>query len=161
MTDLRRVFDDLVRFETILWNTIDARLQRECGVSLSNLNAMLVIESTPSCRVNDIARAVAITVGGASQAVDRLEAASLCARRPNPDDRRSSVVELTRAGQELVTSAGAVFDQELEAALRPPLAETSLSQLAASLATVRGAASRADESRGKRNRADDPFSQRG
>jgi DNA-binding MarR family transcriptional regulator len=107
VTDLRRVFDDLVRFETILWNKIDARLQRECGVSLGNLNAMLVIESTPSCRVNDIARAVAITVGGASQAVDRLEAASLCARRPNPHDRRSSVVELTPAGQELVTSAGA------------------------------------------------------
>ena len=32
MTDLRRVFDDLVRFETILWGAIDARLQEECGV---------------------------------------------------------------------------------------------------------------------------------
>jgi DNA-binding MarR family transcriptional regulator len=159
VTDLRRVFDDLVRFETILWNTIDARMQRECGVSLSNLNAMLVIESTPSCRVNDIARAVAITVGGASQAVDRLEAANLCARRPNPHDRRSSVVELTPTGQELVTSAGAVFDQELEAALRVPLAERSLSQLAAALATVRGTASLADQSRGKRNPAHDSFSE--
>jgi len=28
---------------------------------------MLVIDATPLCRVHDIARAVAITVGGASQ----------------------------------------------------------------------------------------------
>ena len=95
MTDLRQVFDDLVRFETILWGAIDARLQEECGIGLASLNAMLVIDATPLCRVHDIARAVAITVGGASQAVDRLESAGLCARRANPSDRRSSIVELT------------------------------------------------------------------
>ena len=67
MTDLRQVFDDLVRFETILWGAIDARLQEECGVGLASLNAMLVIDATPLCRVHDIARAVAITVGGASR----------------------------------------------------------------------------------------------
>ena len=140
MIDLRRVFDDLVRFETILWNAVDARLQRECGVSLSSLNAMLVIASTPSCRVHDIANAVAITVGGASQAVDRLEAAGHCVRRPNPRDRRSSIVELTRAGQKLLGDAGAVFDQELEAFLRAPVSETSLAQLATTLASLRAAA---------------------
>jgi DNA-binding MarR family transcriptional regulator len=140
--DLRRVFDDLVRFETIVWNTMDGRLQRECAVSLGSLNAMLVIASTPSCRVQDIAHAVAITVGGASQAVDRLEAAGQCVRRPNPLDRRSSIIELTPTGQDLLKDAGAVFDQELETFLRVPLSEISLGQLAAALATVRGAASR-------------------
>ena len=89
MTDLRQVFDDLVRFETILWGAVDGRLQDECGVGLASLNGMLVIDATPLCRVHDIARAVAITVGGASQAVDRLESAGLCARRANPSDRRS------------------------------------------------------------------------
>lgn len=146
MIDLRGVFDDLVRFETILWNAVDARLQRECEVSLSSLNAMLVISSTPSCRVQDIAHAVAITVGGASQAVDRLEAAGLCIRRPNPLDRRSSIVELTPAGQELLKTAGAVFDQELETFFRVPLSERSLGQLAAALATARSAATPANSS---------------
>jgi DNA-binding MarR family transcriptional regulator len=141
VADLRRVFDDLIRFETILWNAVDARLQRECGVSLSSLNAMMVIASTPSCRVQDIARAVAITVGGASQAIDRLETAGHCVRRPNPVDRRSSILELTPLGQELLNRAGVVFDQELETLLHAPLTERSLSQLAAALATVRGAAS--------------------
>jgi DNA-binding MarR family transcriptional regulator len=149
VTELRRVFDDLVRFETILWNAVDARLQREYGVSLSSLNAMLVIASTPSCRVHDIAHAVAITVGGASQAVDRLEAAGQCVRRPNPHDRRSSILELTPAGQELLKSAGGVFDQELETFLHVPLSERSLGQLAAALATLRGAAILANTSEEK------------
>jgi DNA-binding MarR family transcriptional regulator len=146
VTDLRQLFDDLVRFETILWNGVDARLQQECGVSLSSVNAMLVIDSTPSCRVRDIARAVAITVGGASQAIDRLEAAGQCLRHPNPADRRSSILKLTPAGQELLERAGAVFDQELETFLHAPLSERSFGQLAAALATVRGAATLANAS---------------
>src|ERR1700692_679926 len=105
VTDLRQVFDDLVRFETILWGAIDGRLQEECGVGLGSLNGMLVIDSTPLCRVHDIARAVAITVGGASQAVARLESSGPCARRANPSDRRSSIVELTPKGIELICVA--------------------------------------------------------
>jgi DNA-binding MarR family transcriptional regulator len=145
--DLRDVFDDLVRFETVLWNTVDARLQRDCGVTLSSLNVMMIIAATPSCRVLDIANALSITIGGTSQAVDRLEAAGRCARHPNPADRRSSVLELTAAGQELLATAGVVFDEELETFFRDPLSTTALDDLAAALATVRRAASarRGDE----------------
>ena len=138
--DLRDVFDDLVRFETVLWNSVDSRLQRDCGVTLSGLNVMMVIAGTPSCRVLDIANALSITVGGTSQAVDRLEAAGSCVRHPNPADRRSSILELTPAGRELLASAGAVFDEELEAFFRAPLSTTALGDLGAALATVRRAA---------------------
>ena len=140
MTDLRQVFDDLVRFETILWGVVDGRLQEECGLGLASLNAMLVIDATPLCRVQDIARAVAITVGGASQAVDRLESAGLCARRANPSDRRSSIVELTPEGMELLRIAGPVFDRELDRLLRAPLAATALTHLADALSTLRRSA---------------------
>ena len=140
MADLRQVFDDLVRFETILWGEVDDRLQKECGTSLAGLNAMLVIDATPLCRVHDIARAVAITVGGASQAVDRLESAGLCVRRANPSDRRSSIVELTPDGKELLAIAAPVFDRELDRLLRAPLPGTALTQLADTLSTLRQSA---------------------
>jgi DNA-binding MarR family transcriptional regulator len=140
VTDLRRVFDDLVRFETILWGVVDGRLQEECGVSLASLNGMLVIDATPLCRVHDIARAIAITVGGASQAVDRLESAGLCVRRANPSDRRSSIVELTPEGMELLATAGPVFDSELDRLLRTPLPGTALTDLADALSTLRRSA---------------------
>ena len=140
MTDLRQVFDDLVRFETIMWGAIDARLQDECGVGIAPLNAMLVIDATPLCRVQDIARAVAITVGGASQAVDRLESAGLCARRANPADRRSLIVELTPDGTEHLRIAAPVFDRELDRLLRAPLPGTALTQMADALSTLRRSA---------------------
>jgi DNA-binding MarR family transcriptional regulator len=140
VTDLRQVFDDLVRFETILWGVVDARLQEECGVGLASLNAMLVIDATPLCRVHDIARAIAITVGGASQAVDRLESAGLCARRANPSDRRSSIVELTPEGKELLRIATPVFDRELDRLLRAPLPSASLTHLADALSALRRSA---------------------
>jgi DNA-binding MarR family transcriptional regulator len=135
--DLRRVFDDLVRFETELWNGIDARLLRDCGVSLGSFNVLLVIEATPSCRVYDIATSLAITVGGASQAVDRLEKLGHCERRPNPTDRRSSIVALTATGQDVISTAGPVFDQELRQRLADPLSPTALRHLGTALATLR------------------------
>ena len=140
MTDLRQVFDDLVRYETILWGTIDGRLQEECGISLASLNGMLVIDATPLCRVHDIARAVAITVGGASQAVDRLESAGFVARRANPSDRRSSIVELTPEGVELLGIAAPVFDRELDRLLGAPMPGPALTRLADALATLRRSA---------------------
>lgn len=137
--DLRQIFDDLVRFETDLWNEIDARLRRDADLPLGSLNVMLVVERTAGCRVNDIAAALSITIGGASQAVDRLEKRGLCARRPNPDDRRSSIVQLTPDGQELTASAGALFDEELQARLAAPLDQTQLGHLAGAVRTLRAA----------------------
>lgn len=138
--DLRQLFDDLVRFETDLWNEIDAALRRDCGVALGSVNVMTVIERTPRCRVHDIAAALSITVGGASQAVDRLEKRGHCARRPHPADRRSCTVELTAAGAALLAAAGPVLDRELAARLAAPLSDTALARFGAALAALRAAA---------------------
>jgi DNA-binding MarR family transcriptional regulator len=143
-TDLRQVFDDLVRFETMLWNALDRRLQAESGLSLGSLNTIMVIASTADCRVHDIASSLAITVGGASQAVDRLEAAGWCERRPNPDDRRSSIVGLTARGEQLLAAGGAVFDAELEHRLRAQLSASALTHLGRALGALRRAASASD-----------------
>jgi DNA-binding MarR family transcriptional regulator len=137
--DLRQLFDDLVRFETDLWNEIDARLRRECGVPLGGLDVLLVVERTPNCRVNEIASALSITVGGASQAVDRIEQRGHVARRPSPTDRRSSIVELTAAGSQLIETAGPIFDEELERRLASPLSQTAIDRLASALAALRAA----------------------
>lgn len=140
--DLRKVFDDLVRFETELWNSLDATLVKECGVTLGTFNALLIISETPACRVNDLAAALSITVGGASQAVDRIEARELLVRVPNPANRRSSLLELTAAGRTALASASGVFDHELTAWFTEPLGAAATAQFAESLATLRAAAAR-------------------
>ncbi len=138
-TDLRRLFDDLVRFETGLWDAVDARLRSELELPLVNFDPMQVIARTSPCRVHDVASQLAITVGGASKAVDRIEAAGHCARRANPDDRRSQIVELTPSGERLLDAAGAVFEEELRARVGSVLSATELDQLGDALARLRAA----------------------
>jgi DNA-binding MarR family transcriptional regulator len=138
---VREVFDDLVRLETLLWNRLDSRVRAEVGVGLGTVDVLRVVATTPGCRVHDIAAALAITVSGASQAVDRLVAGGLGTRRPHPGDRRSSVVELTPLGRERLGAAQVVLDGELEEGLRGPLSDRALQQLGTTLAALREACS--------------------
>jgi hypothetical protein len=65
--DLVELFRDLVRFETELWDRVEARVQQAHGFPLAWLEIMQVVDVTADCRVLDIARALSITVGGAEQ----------------------------------------------------------------------------------------------
>jgi len=137
VADLKRVFHDLVRFEIELWNAIDSRLKAEFGLPLGSFDTMQVIARIGSCRVQDVARELAITVGGTSKVIDRIERLGHCERRSNPGDRRSSIIELTPAGQALLAEAGAVFESELSARLGASLPARSLDQFAAALTMLR------------------------
>ena len=66
---------------------------------------MQVVAATEGCRVLDIARALSVTVGGASKVVDKVEAAGLCRRNPNPTDARSNLIQLTEPGVVLLAAA--------------------------------------------------------
>lgn len=57
----------------------------------------------------------------------RIEAAGHCRHRANPNDRRTSIIELTRAGKRMLTKASKVFDAELDALLGDAVSERSLS----------------------------------
>lgn len=140
--DLRQVFDDFVRLETELWNSLDATLVKECGVTLGAFNALLIVSKTPNCRVNDLAAALSITVGGVSQAVDRIEAQGLLVRVPNPANRRSSLLELTAAGRAALDTASGVFDNELSIWFSAPLGTAASTRFAKDLSTLRAAAAR-------------------
>jgi DNA-binding MarR family transcriptional regulator len=139
MTDLRALFHHLVRLEIELWDALDQRLQAELGMSMGRFDVLRAISRIPNARVHDVAGELSITVGGTSKAIDRIEAAGHCVRRPNPEDRRSSVIELTPAGDELLARALVIFDAELELRLGSVLPEQTLTRLSTSLAMLRAA----------------------
>jgi DNA-binding MarR family transcriptional regulator len=114
---LERLFNVVIRFETELWNAVDARLRVDCDLPLGQFEPMQVISRHGSCRVHDISDELGITMGGVSKIVDRIQASGHCLRRPNPADRRSSVIELTTAGVQLLSRATEAFEQELRAQL--------------------------------------------
>jgi DNA-binding MarR family transcriptional regulator len=139
VTDLLDLFHQLVRFETELWNAVDARLRGDFDLPLSRLEPMQVIARHPSCRVNDIAEELSITIGGTSKLVDRIEAAGYCVRRANPDDGRSSVIELTAAGRRVLAKAAKAFEDELQNRIGSAISARSLQQLYSSIVKLRAA----------------------
>ena len=144
MTDLTRVFTDLVRYETRLYNVLAERLRAEHGLSLGQFEFLRIVsDRAGTCRVQDIAEDIAITVGATSKAVDRLEAAGWLARRPNPENRRSSLIELTATGRRLLAAATPTFEDGLRTWLAGPLTGRSIDQLAAALSTLRQAVEQA------------------
>ena len=144
MADLLDVFHHLVRLETELWNAIDARLRTDFDLPLSRLEPMQVISRRRSCRVNDIAEELSITIGGTSKLVDRIEASGYCVRRANPDDRRSSIIELTPAGRRLVAKATKAMRDELDIRMGSIVSSRVLEQFHSTVTRLRTAGLDAD-----------------
>jgi MarR family transcriptional regulator, organic hydroperoxide resistance regulator len=147
MDGLLDLFHQLIRFETELWNGVDVRLRAEFGLPLSRLEPMQVIARRPSCRVYDIAEELSITIGGTSKLVDRIEGAGYCVRRANPDDRRSSIIELTVSGRRVLAKAAKVLEDELQIRIGSAVPERSLQQFYSALVKLRAANISADEAR--------------
>jgi DNA-binding MarR family transcriptional regulator len=144
MTDLKQLFSDLIRLETELWSVVDARLREQHDLPLHKFEPMQVVANTPECRVYDIAGALSLTTGGVSKIVDSIEAAGYCKRRPNPDDRRSSIIELTPRGRAILEKATKTFEAELQSRLGSALSEQALRQFATTLGFLRVAAAAVD-----------------
>lgn len=125
MSDATVFFDALLRYEIRLWNVLDAALVRAHGVSLGRLQALRVVRGHGGrARVQDVSDELLITVGAASKLVDRLERDGTARRVPNPDDRRSSLIALTAAGEQLLDAASATFEAVLADCLPPALVGT-------------------------------------
>ncbi|MGW6277124.1 MarR family winged helix-turn-helix transcriptional regulator [Kribbella sp. NPDC055071] len=137
MTDLTSLFTDLVRLETRLYNVLDTRLKAEHQLPLGQFEFLRFIAAQGTTRVYDLAHEMAITVGATSKAVDRLEAAGRCRRTANPDDRRSSLVEVTPAGAALLAAATPTVESELSTWLGSVLPADSLERLATMVSMLR------------------------
>ncbi|MFI5960223.1 MarR family winged helix-turn-helix transcriptional regulator [Cryptosporangium sp. NPDC051539] len=135
MTELIDVFNDLVHFETRLYNALSERVRAEHGLTIGQFGFLRLIDGRENYRVNDAAHDIAITVGAVSKAVDRLEQAGWVVRRPNPRNRRSSLLELSPAGRELLEAATPTVEDGLRTWLTEPLA----AELAGPLQTLRRA----------------------
>lgn len=95
-------FDALVRTETELWNLVESDLRDAGAAGLGTLQSLRVLHGREGRgRVRDLCDELAITTGAASKLADRLERAGLIARVPHPEDRRSSVLQLTPEGEDV------------------------------------------------------------
>ena len=74
----------------------------ECGVLIELRLAGPPYKLTPTQLYNRLL----ITSGGITGRIDRLEERGLLCRMPDPEDRRSILVQLTESGHDLIQAAG-------------------------------------------------------
>ncbi|MBA4179966.1 MAG: MarR family transcriptional regulator [Anaerolinea sp.] len=91
-------------------------LEAETGLPLSWYDVLVhLAEATGNrLRMTDLAGAVLLSKSGLTRLVDRLCAAGLVARCPDPDDRRGTFVELTEAGRNRLRAASPVHLRGIE-----------------------------------------------
>jgi len=135
--DLDTVFTDLVRVETRLYNAVAEHVKAEAGVGAGHFELLRYVRDHPDARVADLASAFAIGVGTTSKIADRLEKEGWLERRPNPANRRSSLLALTPAGESVVSRAEPVWQAAIQEILGGAATPQELTALSLALGALR------------------------
>ena len=130
-------FTDLVRVETRLYNAVAERVRAEAGVAAGHFELLRYVRDHPDARVADLAAAFAVGVGTTSKIVDRLEKQGWVERRPNPANRRSSLLALTSAGESVVSRAEPAWQAAIQEILGGAVTPDELAALSLALAALR------------------------
>jgi DNA-binding MarR family transcriptional regulator len=98
------------------------------GISPSELALLILIDAREPESQQQLARRLGIDRTTMVGLIDALEARQLVARRPDPEDRRRNVTELTTAGRRTLRTATRASDQA-ERRLLAPLDPAEATQL--------------------------------
>jgi DNA-binding MarR family transcriptional regulator len=135
--NLDTVFADLVRAETRLYNAVAERVKAEADISAGHFELLRYVRDHPDARVADASSAFAIGVGTTSKIVDRLEKEGWLERRPNPANRRSSLLALTPAGESAVSRAEPAWQAAIQEILGGAVSSDQLAALSLGLHALR------------------------
>ncbi len=135
MSDQSDLFSDLVFVQLRMVDLVERRLRADGAPQVSSYLPLLAVSRLEVARVQDVARELGVSVGGASKAVDRLEQAGWAKRKPHLKDRRSATVSLTAAGRRQLAKASASVAAALEEGVALPA--TRRSQLDSALSQLR------------------------
>lgn len=132
MHDLERLSDLLIEFYEKL-SSWEQAVVRDTPITLPQMHTLEILGQQSPLRMKELAAKMGVTTGTLTVNVDRLEKQGLVARIPHETDRRSILVALTPAGEELFHEHHdhhLHLTRELQAALSPEETEQFASILA-------------------------------
>jgi len=115
---LRRQAHAELRLLTTEIDGVDQRAAARFGLNRTDLRCLDILAATGAVTPSEMARAVGLTSGGLSIALDRLERAGYILRSPHPEDRRSVVVAPTDLTRRLGVEVFGALSSRVEKALR-------------------------------------------
>lgn len=102
----------LMRAQQIILSRVEAALRPfEISFARYEVIMLLYFSTRRSLPMRVIGSRLQVHQTSVTNAVDRLEAAGLVARRPHPTDRRATLVELTQSGVGVAETATAALNQ--------------------------------------------------
>lgn len=93
---------------------LDTAVARATGVPVSDLHALDHLHAAGRLTPGELASRLSLTTGAVTALIDRLEVAGWVQRSPHPTDRRSTLLELTDAVEEIVEDEYGDYRCELE-----------------------------------------------
>jgi DNA-binding MarR family transcriptional regulator len=135
---LVRDFGLLITAATRLEQRIDSALRRECGISHTMLEVLILLCRQPGEEVSQrqLAGDLTLTSSGTTRLIDRMEEGGLVRRVPSPQDRRVALVEPTEDGRRVFLQAAAVHAQVVEEYFVKPVARDDYARLTSALSEI-------------------------
>jgi len=121
-----------------LISRIEDEFKSNTPIELQQYDVMFhVAEASGGARMTDLANAVVLTKSGLTALVDRMEAAKLIERRPDPEDRRATRIHLTSVGTEKLAAASAHHRKVVRRIWTSRVSEEEAAVIVEALARVR------------------------
>ncbi len=138
--DPRASWSALVAVYQSVLHDVVAALDEFAGIDSGVFSALAYLERAPAHRIPmgelQLLMHPRYSQPGFSRLVQRMEADGLVERRPDPDDRRASIVALTRSGRTRFRKANTVYIDALQVSFGRHLDDDEHRRLAAMLADV-------------------------
>lgn len=110
--------------ESVMALTRQLRKHRpDTGLTLSQLQVLAEASRSGVTTPAELAARMQVRVQSLTDSINELETQRLVSRRPDPDDRRRQLIEITAAGRQLLDDDRAQRDEWLQATMRERLSE--------------------------------------
>jgi DNA-binding MarR family transcriptional regulator len=95
-----------LRTHTRLWDLLEAQMRRDHGLTMARYDVLAHLDMAAGrLGLSELAEAIALSPSGLSKLLDRMDAAGLIRRDPDPDDARAAFAAITPRGRALVRRA--------------------------------------------------------
>jgi DNA-binding MarR family transcriptional regulator len=121
----------LVRTHTRLWEQVEAQMRRDTGLTMARYDVLAHLDmSGGRLGLTDLACSILLSQSGLSKLLDRMEAAGLVRRDPDPRDGRAAFAAITPQGRSVVRKARQGHHEFLRQAFAQALDDDDLADLA-------------------------------
>jgi DNA-binding MarR family transcriptional regulator len=120
----------LVRTHTQLWDLVETQMRRDHGLTMARYDVLAHLDMAGGrLGLSELAGSIMLSPSGLSKLLDRMAAAGLVRRDPDPRDARAAFAAITPRGRSLARKARHSHHAFMQRAFGDPLDDHDLADL--------------------------------